>query len=1007
MRVKVADLGDGQAITVLALDGHQAVQRTLLRDEKPLAPRSRSLAKALDGSQHLIEQRRIEFVAAGGVATLADARAAQVEIHDSLDSAFRLLVSISRSEDLARFAFVTTWPGKTLAEKQALYKEFACHELHFFLWQKDRAFFDAVVKPFLAQKLDKTFLDHWLLGDDLDHYVEAWEFAQLNLIERILLAQRLEAQGRQAVARAVREALELRPVDVRRLGELFDQALSFDALDTTSLKLGFAADPAIRSLEPTPPEAPREEAAKDGKERDKLAAKPEGDARELAEMEEQKNESAFDSNQWNSAVGLGGAKQEELLRRRSASQLFRAVERTKLLVEHNWWHRRMEQSTPDVVAPNRFWLDYATAPAGQPFVSSAIVEANGSFLEMMMALAVLDLPFTAGKHEITADGEARTLKAASPLLLVRKEVTRTERAADQAPLLLGQNFFRLDDRYRMENGERRDAFVTDEFLVDVAYGCQVVVTNPTSGNRTAEVLLQIPAGAVPLQKGFWQKGLPVQLAPYATATLEYAFYFPAAGAFAHYPAHAAEKGKLAANAEPRTLTVVVSPSKVDTTSWEHVSQQGSAAEVLTFLDTHNVQGLDLARIAWRMQDREFFTQALAKLRARHVYEPTLWSYGLLHRDAVATREHLQHADAFVAQCGMAIDSPLLTIDPKERRLFQHVELDPLVHPRAHRLGSQRVIGNQKLAQQYQALMTLLGYHPQLSADDWLVVTYHLALQDRIEEALAAFAKVDAAKVATKVQYDYLAAWLCFFTGDTQKARTLAEPHKDHPVLHWQQRFRDVLAQLDEAAGKAPAQGNEPTADPAATAPALELALTDKTLTVSARNLTQCEVRYYELDVEFAFSARPFAEGSGTSAAFVRPNLVETKDLPKAQPQVAFPLPTQFHQKNVLVEVRAGGLVRSQQYFANALDVRFLETFGQVAVTQKDSQKPLPKTYVKVFARLQDGTVRFHKDGYTDLRGRFDYASLSDDPNANATRYAVLVLDEQRGAVIREVAPPAK
>jgi hypothetical protein len=61
----------------------------------------------------------------------------------------------------------------------------------------------------------------------------------------------------------------------------------------------------------------------------------------------------------------------------------------------------------------------------------------------------------------------------------------------------------------------------------------------------------------------------------------------------------------------------------------------------------------------------------------------------------------------------------------------------------------------------------------------------------------------------------------------------------------------------------------------------------------------------------------------------------------------------------------------------------------------------------VFARLPNGTVRFHKDGYTDLRGRFDYASLSDDPNTGATRYSVLVLDEQRGAVIRDIAPPAK
>jgi hypothetical protein len=92
---------------------------------------------------------------------------------------------------------------------------------------------------------------------------------------------------------------------------------------------------------------------------------------------------------------------------------------------------------------------------------------------------------------------------------------------------------------------------------------------------------------------------------------------------------------------------------------------------------------------------------------------------------------------------------------------------------------------------------------------------------------------------------------------------------------------------------------------------------------------------------------------------------------------------------------------------SALDVKLLESAGQLAVTAQGSTTPLPKVYVKVFARLPDGQVRFHKDGYTDLRGRFDYASLSDDPNAAANRYAVLVLDEQRGAVIRETAPPAR
>ena len=29
--------------------------------------------------------------------------------------------------------------------------------------------------------------------------------------------------------------------------------------------------------------------------------------------------------------------------------------------------------------------------------------------------------------------------------------------------------------------------------------------------------------------------------------------------------------------------------------------------------------------------------------------------------------------------------------------------------------------------------------------------------------------------------------------------------------------------------------------------------------------------------------------------------------------------------------------------------------------------------MKVYAQMQDGGVQFYKDGYTDLRGRFDYA----------------------------------
>jgi len=63
--------------------------------------------------------------------------------------------------------------------------------------------------------------------------------------------------------------------------------------------------------------------------------------------------------------------------------------------------------------------------------------------------------------------------------------------------------------------------------------------------------------------------------------------------------------------------------------------------------------------------------------------------------------------------------------------------------------------------------------------------------------------------------------------------------------------------------------------------------------------------------------------------------------------------------------------------------------------------------VKVYARMKDGTVKFFKDGYTDLRGRFDYVSLNTNEIADVDRLSILMLSKEHGAVIREAAPPKR
>jgi hypothetical protein len=66
------------------------------------------------------------------------------------------------------------------------------------------------------------------------------------------------------------------------------------------------------------------------------------------------------------------------------------------------------------------------------------------------------------------------------------------------------------------------------------------------------------------------------------------------------------------------------------------------------------------------------------------------------------------------------------------------------------------------------------------------------------------------------------------------------------------------------------------------------------------------------------------------------------------------------------------------------------------VSRASDHGALPATYVKVYA-----------DGYTDLRGAFDYATLSTNDLDQVERFAILVCSDHAGAAILEASPPAR
>ncbi|HNR99322.1 MAG TPA: hypothetical protein PKX48_12155 [Planctomycetota bacterium] len=1023
-----AALGAHQHIHVLAVDPFHTVYREIVLPSVAMKLKDLRLIAGLPPEAHFTEQKTVTIVPRGETWTLGDITTAELETYDTLAKVYRLLATVSGNATLGEFAFITDWPKLDAKIKLEKYAEFACHELNFFLFKKDPAFFEQAVKPALAHKKDKTFLDKWLLGADLGEYLSPWAYGRLNIVERILLGLRIKAE-QPNMARHVADLCELLPPDIERANQLFAMALKGRALEAgdafglaeagVELKTAKEAEARdaveglgrgasrLRGAAPPAPAgaAPRAEkagalafgfAAGEGRpgadKKDAYAAAPAAEPPENAMEAEALLESDAD-------------------RRKAARQLFRQLDKTMEWAENNYYKLPIEAQNADLITVNAFWRDYAKHEGGA-FFSKHIAEASRSFPEMMFALAVLDLPFEAAAHTSAIDGARFSLAPGSPMLIFHKEITAAVPGDEKTPVLVSQNFYRHGERYRHEGGEQLDNYVTDEFLVHTIYGGNLVVTNVTSARRKFDVLWQVPVGAIPVGGGTQTKSLTIDLEPYHTWTDDYFFYFPAAGKFPQYPVHVARDEKLAGFAPPFTFNVVATPSKIDRASWEFLSQHGSEADVLAFMKANNLGRVNLERIAWRVRDAAFFDAATALLRTRHVFHPTLWSYAIRHDRPAAIREFLEHQDAFLAQCGAALSSPLLTIDPVIRKAYQHLEYWPLVNARAHRLGKARQILNDRFFQQYTAFTRVLSYLPTLGDEDRLSLVCYLLMQDRFEEAFAHFAEIAPEKLAARVQYDYCKLYLALASGDIAAGRALAGKYASYGHERWRKLFAAAAAQLDEIEGKPGAvvddkDRTQAQSALAATEASFDLEIEGRALKIAYQGLARCTINYYLMDIELLFSRNPFVGQHAGQSTFIRPNATEERVLDPEKTAAAFEIPAQFQARNVMIEVAGAGIRKSRAYFSNALAVQVIENYGQVKVAAQKDGTALPAVYVKVYARQRDGTVKFYKDGYTDLRGRFDYASLSTDDLDRVERFALLLLSEEHGAVVREAAPPAR
>lgn len=1044
LRIKLADLGDCRQVSVLATDPLTAVERHLGLPRHETKKLDLRLAASFNPKRHFTQRDQVSLLEPDEAFVIEDAAAAKFEVYETLSDVYQLFQTLGQGgESLSRFGFILEWPQLEMAQKREHYSEHASHELNFFLQRKDPEFFQAVVLPHLTNKKDLTFMDAYLLERDLSEYVNPWRFARLNVVERVLLAERLPDHA-EVIVRDVREWLAQLPPEQRTEHQFFYEALGRSALESElgevtkenapvdSLSLAAPLLEAKQSLRSASRRMLRGAELADGIQVDAAIAggaqvelRQEAASFGLQVVEENLELEGLGER---SAVAAGFLKRfsRDRQARGRVQSLYRRLESTKELAENNYYRLPIESQTRELVGVNPFWSDYAQRESGRPFLSKHLTAATGNFTEMILALSVLDLPFSVEPNEdgVSLDKGRLTLKPSAVQILFHKEV-REAAAAGQgtgSPLLVSQRFFRADDRYQEVNGEKADKFVEDEFLTGIVYGCQVVVTNPSSSRQRLDVLQQIPSGAIPVKGGKPTQNVALNLEPYATHAQEFLFYFPYAGSYAHFPVHVARGEKVAAFAEPFSFQVVEELSQVDTSSWAHVSQWGSEEEVLAYLNTNSLRQTDLSLIGWRVRnDGAFFDKVMALLEGRIHYDATLFSYGFHHRRAGAMQVYLQHANGFVNQLGLSLQSPLLDLDAVERHGYQHLEYSPLVNARVNALGGQRRILNDRFREQYLRFMQMLSEQPALGDQDRMSLAVYLLLQDRVADALKVFGGIDREALSNTMPYDYLHAYVSLYRELPSEARSIAQRYADYPVAHWRDRFVNVLAQVDEIEGKeasASLLSSEEGGDDgdarsdqeklAANDPSLTFTVEDQEIEVVYRNLDEITINYYRMDLEFLFSTNPFVASDSARFSMIKPNRSDRHGLDGAQSSMAIQLPEEFEGENVLVELVGGGLRKASAYYSNQLHLRMAANYGHLQVMKADEKqpRPLPKTYVKVYAEV-DGQPQFYKDGYTDLRGKFDYASLSTDEIERATRFSILVMSPEHGALVEEVRPPQR
>ena len=269
-----------------------------------------------------------------------------------------------------------------------------------------------------------------------------------------------------------------------------------------------------------------------------------------------------------------------------------------------------------------------------------------------------------------------------------------------------------------------------------------------------------------------------------------------------------------------------------------------------------------------------------------------------------------------------------------------------------------------------------------------------------------------------------------------KARAIVRKYDQFPITQWRMMFLAIEDQLNEIDGEFDDEELEPIDEESkdfdtkiaekrkenkkvsqkreSNLNSVEVD-TNGTLKVETVNIRELTVKYYNINAELMFTRAPFIKDNTEAFTYVMPFFTERKQMVPSDADdsqmnaivtAEIPMPPKLKNLNLVIEINGGEKQQFKTFYSNQLKITTLESYGELKVAHAVTGKALPKVYVKVFG-LHKSTNKefFFRDGYTDIRGKIEYAQTSGDKLRNVKKFAILVVSDEFGSKILECDPP--